>query len=134
MRGQRRTKEEKHELFQALEYYLGMGFSLKRACSLADVPYSTIRDMLSFYEPLRAHTTALQNQVNVTARANIVASIEQGDIQNSKWWLERFDYTEPQASPQFGGEKEMLYNLLETKREIEEGVTKEQVENLRMLL
>jgi hypothetical protein len=53
MRGKKRTKEEWYELFSALESYLEMGFSLKKACSLADVPYSTMRDISSLYEPLR---------------------------------------------------------------------------------
>lgn len=126
MRGQKRTKEEQHELFLVLEGYLKMGFSLKKACSLADLPYSTMRDITSLYEPLRAHTRALQNSVNVTARANIISSIEQGNINDSKWWLERFDHTEPQDSPIFGGEKEALFTSLEIKNEwenetIEEG-------------
>lgn len=134
MRGKSRTKEEKHELFQALEYYLGLGFSLKKACSLADIPYSTVRDMLSIYEPLRAYTTSLQNRVNVRAREAIIASIEKGNVNDAKWWLERFDHTEPQLSPQFGGETEMVYNLAETKRDVEKGFDAEYIENFRSLL
>lgn len=119
MRGKKRSKEERHELFMALESYLSMGFSLKKACGLADLPYSTVRDIVSLYEPLRAHTRALQNSVNVTARANIINSIEKGNITDSKWWLERFDHTEPQISELYGGEKEGLMTMLETKIEYE---------------
>ncbi len=133
MRGKSRTKEEKHELFEALEYYLSMGFSLKKACNLADVPYSTVRDMLTIYEPLRAITTALQNDVNVKARRNIINQIEKGNVKASQWWLERFDYTEPQVSPQFGGEKEMLLTYLEAKHDWEKGVDEEYVENFKVL-
>ena len=120
MRGVKRTKEEKHELFEALEYYLSMGFSLKKACSLAELPYSSIRDITSYYEPLRAKTRALQNSVNVQARENIINSIEQGNITDSKWWLDRFDHTEPQDSELFGGKEESLMTMLETKREYED--------------
>jgi len=84
MRGKKRTKEERYELFSALESYLEMGFSLKKACSLADVPYSTMRDISSLYEPLRSYTTALQNKVNVTARATVIASIEKGNVNDAK--------------------------------------------------
>lgn len=119
MRGIKRTKEEKYELFNALEYYLSMGFSLKKACSLADLPYSSIRDITSAFEPLRAKTRALQNSVNVKARENIIKTIEQGDINNSKWWLERFDHTEPQDSELYGGSKECLMTMIETKNEYE---------------
>ena len=59
MRGKTRTKEERHELYQELEHYLGMGFSLKKACRFADVPYSTMRDIVSIYEPLRARTVGV---------------------------------------------------------------------------
>ena len=59
MRGQKRTKEEQHELFLVLEGYLKMGFSLKKACSLADLPYSTMRETLplptSHFVLIRGH-------------------------------------------------------------------------------
>jgi hypothetical protein len=121
MRGKKRTKEERYELFSALESYLEMGFSLKKACSLADVPYSTMRDISSLYEPLRSYTTALQNKVNVTARATVIASIEKGNVNDAKWWLERFDHPEPQISAVYGGEKEMEFNYLEAKADYPKG-------------
>lgn len=123
MRGKKRTKEERYELFSVLEGYLEMGFSLKKACSLADVPYSSIRDIASLYEPLRSYTTALQNKVNVTARATVIASIEKGNVNDAKWWLERFDHPEPQISPVYGGEKEMEYNYLEARAEHPDGLS-----------
>lgn len=134
MRGQKRTKEEQHELFTFLESYLAMGFSLKKACSLADLPYSTMRDITSAYEPLRAHTRALQNSVNVTARANIISSIEQGNINDSKWWLERFDHLEPQESPIYGGVNEGLMTMLETKAEAEDGRDAERLADMKEFL
>lgn len=134
MRGKRRTKEERHELFTVLESYLAMGFSLKKACSFADIPYSSMRDMLLMSEPLRAHTRALQNTVNVTARANIITSIEQGNINDSKWWLERFDDIEPQASPIHGGAKEGLLTMLENKEEYKDGFTVENAHEMKELL
>ena len=133
MRGKKRTKEEKHELFEALEYYLALGFSLKKSCNLADVPYSTVRDMLTIYEPLRAYTSSLQNRVNVKARETIVASIDKGNVNDAKWWLDRFGHTEPQISPQFGGEKEMLLTYLQAKEEWENDIDEEYVENFKML-
>lgn len=111
-----------------------MGFSLKKACSFADIPYSSMRDMLLISEPLRAHTRALQNSVNVTARANIISSIEQGNINDSKWWLERFDHTEPQESPIHGGEKEALLTMLENKEEYKDGFTTENAHEMKELL
>lgn len=91
MRGQKRTKEEVNELFQSLEYYLELGFSLRKACNYTGLPYSTMQDALSDYESLRAKTTALQNKVNVKARENLIESIKNGNIKDSKWWLEKKD-------------------------------------------
>ncbi len=131
MRGKKRTKEERHELFEALEGYLAMGFSLKKACNLADLPYSSMRDILNIWEPLRARTTALQNSVNVTARANVISSIEKGDVNTSKWWLERFDHLEPQISPQYGGIEEAQLTVVETKVEREDETLEEGAVRLR---
>jgi hypothetical protein len=134
MRGQRRTKEERHELFMELERFLSMGFSLKKACSLAELPYSTIRDLCYLDEPLRARTRALQNTVNVKARANIINSIDRGNIQDSKWWVERFDNTEPQDTVLYGGEKEAYWTMLEIKQERENETLEERAERMRDLL
>lgn len=134
MRGKRRTKEERHELFTELESYLAMGFSLKKACSFADLPYSSVRDMMLMYEPLRARTRSLQNSVNVTARGNIISSIEKGNINDSKWWLEHFDHAEPQDSPIHGGQKEALMTMLENNQEYKNGFTEENVSEMKELL
>lgn len=120
MRGKARTTEEKHELYGELERYLRMGFSLKKACNLADVPYSTIRDITAAYKPLRAFTDALQNDVNVRARQNVIDQIDKGDLKASQWWLERFDNLEPQVSPIYGGETEMCMTIAEEITEQEQ--------------
>jgi len=119
MRGKARTTEEKHELFEELERYLRLGFSLKKACNLASVPYSTIRDITTAYKPLRAYTNALQNDVNVRARQKVIDQIDKGDLKASQWWLERFDTPEPQLSAVYGGESELAANLAEEMLESE---------------
>lgn len=98
MRGKKRTTEEKYELFGELEHHLSLGFSLKKACRLANIPYSSMRDLVSMYEPLRARIAALQNHVNTKARAVVAASVEKGNINDAKWWLQHFDHLEPQIS------------------------------------
>ena len=134
MRGKKRSKEERHELFEALESYLAMGFSLKKACSLADLPYSSVRDIVASYDPLRARTRALQNSVNVTARANLIRSIEEGDLSSSKWWLERFDHPEPQISPIYGGLEEARLTIAETNIEDETKTLEEKRSEFKELL
>jgi hypothetical protein len=120
MRGKKRTTEEQHELFGALEHYLSLGFSLKKACGLANVPYSSMRDIVNTSEGLRAYTSSLQNQVNTTARAVVAASVEKGNISDAKWWLQHFDHLEPQISSVYGGEKEMELTYFEHKAQLEE--------------
>lgn len=115
MRGKKRTKEEQYELIGVLEEYLEMGFSLKRACSLAGVPYSSVRDIISVMEPLRASVTAAQNRVNAIARQNIISSIERGNVNDSKWWMERFDRTEVIIDPVYGDMKEAMQQVIENK-------------------
>jgi hypothetical protein len=115
MRGKKRTKEEQHELIEVLEEYLEMGFSLKRACSLAGVPYSSVRDIISVLEPLRASVTAAQNKVNAIARQNIISSIEAGNVNDSKWWMERFDRTDVIIDPVYGDMKEAMQIVIVKK-------------------
>ena len=115
MRGKKRTKEEQHELIEVLEEYLEMGFSLKRACCLAGVPYSSVRDIISVMEPLRASVTAAQNRVNAIARQNIISSIERGNVNDSKWWMEPFDRTEVIIDPVYGDIKEAMQQVIENK-------------------
>jgi len=133
MRGKKRTTEEQNELFVELERFLAMGFSLKKACSLANLPYSSVRDIVAISKPLRAYTTALQNDVNVKARLNIIDQIEKGDIKASQWWLERFDTPEPQHNPVFGGASEIQEALYEAQRDLNEGVTTERIDEFKLL-
>ncbi|MAZ56349.1 hypothetical protein CL653_00985 [bacterium] len=113
MRGKKRTTEEQHELFEAMERYLEMGFSMKKACELSDIPYSTYRDILASNERVRAKTRALQNLVNVQARQNIINSISKGNINDSKWWLERMDQMEHCTDPGIGGHTESSTSIAE---------------------
>ena len=113
MRGKKRTTEEQHELFEAMERYLEMGFSMKKACELSDIPYSTYRDIVASNEIVRAKTRSLQNLVNVQARKNIINSINKGNINDSKWWLERMDQLEHCTDPGIGGNEESATNLAE---------------------
>ena len=92
-----------------------MGFSLKRACSLAAVPYSSVRDIISVLEPLRASVTAAQNKVNTIARQNIIKSIEAGNVNDSKWWMERFDRTDVIIDPVYGDMNEAMQIVIESR-------------------
>lgn len=111
MRGKKRTKEEQYELIEYVVKYLEMGFTLKKASNLAGVPYSSVRDMVTILEPLRAAVTAAQNTVNVKARQNIIDSINKGNINDSKWWLERMDNLDTIIDPVYGDKDEAMMHI-----------------------
>jgi hypothetical protein len=113
MRGKKRTIQEQHELFEAMERYLEMGFSMKKACELSDIPYSTYRDVVAKNELVRAKTRGMQNFVNVQARQNIINAINKGSIAESKWWLERMDQMEHCTDPGIGGHSESSTSIAE---------------------
>ena len=115
MRGKKRTKEEQYELIEYVTEYLEMGFSLKKACNLAGVPYSSVRDMVSVLEPLRAAVTAAQNKVNVQARQSVINNIEKGNVADSKWWLERMDRMETIIDPAYGGIEESMIQVIQER-------------------
>jgi hypothetical protein len=66
-------------------------------------------------EPLRASVTAAQNKVNAIARQNIISSIEAGNVNDSKWWMERFDRTDVIIDPVYGDMKEAMQQVIESK-------------------
>lgn len=113
MRGKHRTDEEWNELLPHLEYYLGLGFSLKKACNLSGIAYSSLRDLTARSEAVRASTVAFQNRVNALARANIVKNIEEGSIPDSKWWIERFDNANPLYSLEFATQDDSNQDFIE---------------------
>lgn len=133
MRGKKRTKEEQYELIEYVTEYLEMGFSLKKACNLAGVPYSSVRDMVSILEPLRAAVTAAQNKVNVQARQNLINSIAKGNIQDSKWWMERMDRMEAIIDPVYGGMNEAMMQVIEDRQGTDK-YRAESIEHLQEML
>lgn len=95
-KGIKYTAEEKIEIIETIKPYLQLGYSLKRACEYAGVPYSTIQNWLPKDEKLSSEIKAWQGMVNTQARQNIVEHImgntKKGikpDLDTSKWWAER---------------------------------------------
>jgi len=62
--------------------------------------------------------TSAQNRVNVVARRNIINSIEGGNVNDSKWWMERFDRTSVIIDPVYGDMKEAMMQVIEDKQEV----------------
>lgn len=71
--------------------YLLLGYSLKKACLLGGVPYTTVNDHYRTNESIRTKIDVLSTNVSLKARANWVKLIQAGDYRASKEWLERME-------------------------------------------
>ena len=105
--GKEFTKEQREKILESLKPYLKLGYSVNKACILAEVEPSTVYRWLRKDETLSRKVTSWQNMITAMARRNVVSSIrgkkdEDGnyiikpDVEQSKWWLER------QAREEFG--------------------------------
>lgn len=94
--GKEYTKQERLELIEAIKPYLQLGYSLRKACEYAGLPYTTIYEWVKDNETLRTEIVAWQGMVNTQARQNIVEHIMgnkkkgiEPSLETSKWWAER---------------------------------------------
>lgn len=74
-----------------IETYLLLGYSLKKACLLGGIPYTTVNDHYHTNESIRTKIDVLSTNVSLKARANWVRLIQSGDYRASKEWLERME-------------------------------------------
>ena len=79
----------KEEIVRALEPYLKLGYSVKKACVLAQFPDRTVYDWIADDENLRAKIEAMQGMVNAKAREVVAKAVNAGSKEDAKWWLER---------------------------------------------
>ncbi len=91
---------DKDKVMEALKPYYKLGYSSTKACQYAGIPQPTVTEWLKNDPELLLKVTAWQNEVNTIARTNLVAKIDSGDENTSKWWLERKERDEmsPTAS------------------------------------
>ncbi len=106
MKGKPRTNEEKHELFEEIKPYLEQGLSLRKSCNIANIPYTSMRDIISNNLLLRTKMTIAQSSLISKALSNVKERIEAGDIKVSQWYIERVGTLEPLTDPYEGGNNE----------------------------
>ena len=87
--GKEFTEKQREEIIQSLEEYLKLGYSRNKACELVGFKPTTLSEWVVKDEGLRIKLQGYENYVNVKARANIVKTIEGGDVPQSNWWAER---------------------------------------------
>lgn len=106
MRGIARTTKEKHELFSVIEPYLKEGLSLRKACEIKNVPYTTMRDVMEGDLLLRTKMTTAQSELLSLAWKNVRKSLEKGDVKTSQWYIEKMGTAEPLSHAYEGGDTE----------------------------
>ena len=94
--GREFTPEQRENILESIRPYLQMGYSINKACILAQIDGSVIYKWCEADETLSKKIESWRNMVTAIARQNLVKSIQgdkdkgiPGDIDNSKWWLER---------------------------------------------
>jgi hypothetical protein len=82
-------KFKKEEVIASLEPLFRLGYSIDKACSLAKFTPSTVYRWAQQEPELATHIKSLQAMVGAKARKNVATAINKGDVQSSRWWLER---------------------------------------------
>lgn len=78
------------EVVGKLERAWACGCPDTEACLFANISRSTLHDTIFTTDPkLKERRDELKDQPAMNARINIVESIEEKDLENSKWYLER---------------------------------------------
>ena len=106
MNGKARTTEQKHELFSAIEPYLKEGLSLRKACEITNVPYTTMRDIIEGDLLLRTKMTTAQSELLSLAWKNVRRNLEKGDVKTSQWYIEKMGTAESLSHAYEGGDIE----------------------------
>lgn len=82
---------DKDEILQSLKPYFMLGYNRTRACTLALFNPTTLSNWEAADATITVQINAWIEYANHKARSNVVESIEKGDKDLSKWWLERKD-------------------------------------------
>lgn len=105
----------KDEIVEALRPYFECGYSVNKACVLAEFPRTTFATWMKEDKELRQKIKSWQNLTSAKARRNLVNAIEKGDEGTSKWWLERREKNEfstlTKTDLTSGGEKIATYDI-----------------------
>jgi hypothetical protein len=72
-----------------LEMLFAKGLSDREACLIADITPSTLYDYCNKNPEFTERKELLKEKVKIQAKLNIAEAIENKDVDNSKWYLER---------------------------------------------
>lgn len=80
---------DKEEVIRTLEPFFKLGCNIKKACSYAGIPYTTVKTWIDDDEELRIKVEAWQNEIATSARRTIKQAVEKGEVAPSLEWLKR---------------------------------------------
>lgn len=106
MQGKKRTTGQKQELYERLEPFFKEGMSLHKACEVADVPYTSMRDIMDDDLILRTKMKIAQSEMLSLAWKNVRQNLEKGDVKTSMWLIEKIGNPEPLTHAYEGGKEE----------------------------
>lgn len=77
------------DVLQKLEYAFMRGLTDLEACDYADIGTTTLYNYCEENPAFRERKEELKQHPTAKARLNVAEAIEGGDVDISKWWLER---------------------------------------------
>ena len=77
------------DMIGKLELLFAKGLTDREACLIADINPSTLYDYCNEHPDFSERKELLKEKVKIQAKLNIAESIENKDIDDSKWYLER---------------------------------------------
>lgn len=77
------------EMIGKLELLFAKGLTDREACLIADITPSTLYDYCNKNPEFTERKELLKEKVKIQAKLNIAESIENKDVDDSKWYLER---------------------------------------------
>lgn len=77
------------DVLRKIEEGMLMGFSNEQCIFWANISSSRFYDVLKAHPEVSERFEALRNSPKLKAIKNVVDSIKTGDVENSKWYLER---------------------------------------------
>jgi len=77
------------ETIQKLESAFSLGCTDPEACLYADISLSSLYDYQSRHPKFLDRKNILKKSLKLQSRLNVGKTIKNGDVENSKWYLER---------------------------------------------
>lgn len=84
-----RPKKITAAVLQKLEYGFMKGLSDRQCCKFADISPATLYNYCNKHPEFLERKEMLKENPTIQAKLNIVESIESGNVDDSKWYLER---------------------------------------------